>query len=123
MTVRSRGHTFTALRERDFAWFLFGNLSFFMAMQMGFLVRAFMAFDLTDPEKPRFLDYVNRRNFDEDVSIEDEDENKWPNPAAGDLSMEGLLFISAKNSPTKTPLIVAAHEVSGTTTIFEINVR
>lgn len=48
MTVRSRAHTFTALRERDFAWYFFGNLSFFMAMQMGFLVRAFMAFDITD---------------------------------------------------------------------------
>ena len=82
-----------------------------------------MAFDLTDPEKPRFLDYVNRRNFEEDVSIEDDDENEWPNPAAGDLSMEGLLFISAEDSPNHKPLIVAAHEVSGTTTVFEINVR
>lgn len=40
--------TLEALRERDFAWFFFGNLSFFLAMQMGFLVRAFLAFDLTD---------------------------------------------------------------------------
>lgn len=43
-----RGHTFAALEERDFAWYFFGNVSFFLAMQMGFLVRAFVAFDLTD---------------------------------------------------------------------------
>ena len=40
--------TFTALAERDFALFFVGNLAFFMATQMQFLTRGFLAFDLTD---------------------------------------------------------------------------
>ncbi len=40
--------TFSALRERDFAWYFAGNLAFFMAMQMQMLLRGFLAFELTD---------------------------------------------------------------------------
>jgi DNA-binding beta-propeller fold protein YncE len=82
-----------------------------------------MAYDLSNPAKPRFLDYVNRRDFKVPVSIKNADGNTVPNPAAGDLSMEGLLFVSQDKSPTGKPLVIAAHEVSGTTTIFEVNVR
>jgi DNA-binding beta-propeller fold protein YncE len=82
-----------------------------------------MAYDLSNPSKPRFLDYVNRRNFNVPVSIKDADGNTVANPAAGDLSMEGLLFVPADKSPSGKPLVLAAHEVSGTTTIFEVNVR
>ena len=46
--ARRLGTTFTALSERDFAWFFVGNLAFFMATQMQFLTRGFLAFDLTD---------------------------------------------------------------------------
>lgn len=40
--------TFSALRERDFAWYFAGNIAFFMAMQMQMLLRGFLAFELTD---------------------------------------------------------------------------
>ena len=54
------------------------------------------------------------------------DEEEEPDPTAeqlaavGDLGPEGLLFISANNSPIEKPLVVAANEVSGTTTIFSV---
>jgi hypothetical protein len=38
------------------------------------------------------------------------------------LGPEGILFIDKKDSPNGKPLLVTANEVSGTTTIFEINV-
>ena len=40
--------TFASLSERDFAWFFTGNLAFFMATQMQFVTRGYLAFDLTD---------------------------------------------------------------------------
>jgi len=40
--------TFSALRERDFAWYFTGNLCFFLAMQMNQLLRGYLAYELTD---------------------------------------------------------------------------
>ncbi len=72
-----------------------------------------LAYDVSDAAKPRFLDYYNNRDFLADpVTAE-----------AGDLSTEGLLLIPANNSPTRTPLLVASNEISGTTTVFEVQVR
>jgi hypothetical protein len=68
-------------------------------------------YDLTDPAQPRFVDYVNNRDF-----------SKAPNTAAaGDLGPEGLHFIPASRSPVRQPLLVVANEVSGTTTIFRVD--
>jgi len=71
-----------------------------------------MAYDVSNPSNPTFLDYVNNRYFEEDPE----------SPDAGDLGTEGLLFIPANRSPNKCPLVVAAHEISGTTTVFQVNV-
>ena len=38
--------TFSALKERDYAWYFAGNLAFFMGMQMNLVVRGFLAFEL-----------------------------------------------------------------------------
>jgi MFS family permease len=39
--------TFVSLIEPDFRWFFAGNLAFFMAMQMQFVLRGYLAFELT----------------------------------------------------------------------------
>lgn len=75
-----------------------------------------MVYDITDPLNPTFINYVNNRNFTVNSTI-----NNITNPAVRDLGVEGLLFISADNSPNGKPLLVAANEVSGTTTIFSID--
>lgn len=70
-----------------------------------------MIFDVTQPMAPRYVDYVNNRDFTvEDVENED----------AGDLGPEGLVFISAQDSPNGKPLLVVGNEVSGSTTVYEI---
>ena len=39
--------TLSSLREREFAWYFAGNSAFFMAMQMQFVLRAQLAYDLS----------------------------------------------------------------------------
>ena len=41
----------------------------------------------------------------------------------GDLGPEGLVFIPAAKSPNGEPLLVTGNEVSGTTTVFQINIE
>jgi uncharacterized protein len=66
-----------------------------------------MAFNAANPAALTIADYANPR-LDGDVI------------GAADLSPEGLVFVSAADSPNGVPLLLAAHEVSGTVTIFEI---
>jgi hypothetical protein len=73
-----------------------------------------MVYDLTNPVSPQFVNYTNRRNF----SITP---GPTTNPASGDLGPEGILFIKAENSPTGSPLLVVSNEISGTTSLFQVN--
>lgn len=69
-----------------------------------------MVYDITDPTKPEFIDYVNHRDSNGDPEA----------GSAGDLGPEGIKFISAADSPTDHPLLAVANEVSGTTTFYSI---
>jgi DNA-binding beta-propeller fold protein YncE len=75
-----------------------------------------MVYDITDPLQPTFVEYVNNRDFTVPTNIA-----RTTNPAARDLGPEGLLLISATDSPNGKPLLVVGNEVSGTTTIFSID--
>jgi DNA-binding beta-propeller fold protein YncE len=85
----------------------FGRMLAFVACER---IGGIFAYDISDPFAPRFVDYVNFRNF----------ANPFNFATAGDLGPEGVLFISAENSPNGKPLVVVAHEVSGSTTIFQV---
>ena len=39
--------TFASMAQRDYAWYFVGNSAFFLAMQMNFVVRGYLAYDLT----------------------------------------------------------------------------
>lgn len=77
-----------------------------------------MIFDVTDPANARYVSYTNNRDFTQDVEIDDA-----ANPAAGDLGPEGIIFIDARKSPNRRPLVVVGNEISGTTSIYEVNYR
>ena len=66
-----------------------------------------MVFDLSFPKNPRFVQYLNQRNFSQD----NDDPYRAP---------EGVLFISAEDSPTGNPLLVVTYEVSATVVVYEV---
>ncbi|MEB3883574.1 choice-of-anchor I family protein [Lyngbya sp. CCY1209] len=63
-----------------------------------------MAYDISDPENPEFVQYINNRNFEGDPEA----------GTAGDLGPEGLTMIDDS-------LLAVSHEVSGSTTLIELN--
>jgi hypothetical protein len=72
-----------------------------------------MVWDITSPHGPRFVQYLNNRDFTDDPEA----------GTAGDLGPEGLHFIARKDSPIGVPLLAVANEVSGTTTLYRIDAR
>ena len=67
-------------------------------------------FDISDPSKPSFVDYVHNRNFEGDAS----------RGTGGDHGPEGLIFIPAADGPSGEALLVVANEVSGSTTLYSV---
>jgi hypothetical protein len=73
-----------------------------------------VVYDVTNPVSPVFVDYVNNRDFSVDPATAE---------AAKDLGPEGIIFIDAKDSPTRDPMVVVANEVSGTVTLYAVKNR
>lgn len=65
-----------------------------------------MVYDVSNPASPVYVTYLNTRTG-----------------ATGDRGPEGLLFIKATDSPNGKPLLVVANETSGTTAVFQLNLR
>lgn len=70
-----------------------------------------MVYEITNPNAPVFIEYYNPRNF-----------AHAPNSGlAGDLGVEGVLFIPASASPNGQNLLVLANEISGNVSIHTFN--
>jgi hypothetical protein len=63
-------------------------------------------FNVQNPSAPIFVGYYNNRS------------NTTSGP---DLGAEGIIFISATDSPNGNPLVILANEVSSTLSIFQLN--
>jgi hypothetical protein len=86
---------------------LFGRDFAFIVLER---IGGVMIYELVDPTRPTFVDYVNPRVFG--VAAE--------SAAAEDLGPEGVIVVQAEDSPNGKPLLIVANEVSGTTRIYEI---
>jgi hypothetical protein len=67
-------------------------------------------YDVSAPQSPSFVEWVPGRDFTQAVT----------SGLAGDLGPEGIVFVGRDESPTGVPLLIVANEISGTTTIYEI---
>jgi hypothetical protein len=95
---------------------LFGRTYAFITLER---IGGIMVYDITDPFKVSFETYINTRAFAVSECLEVNGECTT-NPAVGDLGPEVAHVIEADDSPTGKPLLVIAHEVSGTTSVYEI---
>ncbi|MNY03312.1 hypothetical protein D3C86_1359240 [compost metagenome] len=64
-----------------------------------------MAYDITNPAAPVFVDYKNTRNLA---------------AYGGDNGAEGIIYIDSVSSPTGKPYVILANEVSSTLSIYEV---
>lgn len=74
----------------------------------------FFVYDVTDPMNPFQVTFVDTI-ADRSQVVDGEDF-----AAFGDVSPEGMNFVSAADSPNGKPLLIVAFELSGTTAIYEI---
>lgn len=74
------------------------------------------AFDITIPENAEFAGYVNTRDFSEEMELNEEHTH-----FESDISPEGLCFVNAEHSPTGSPLLLGAFEVSGTVAAYSVD--
>lgn len=78
-------------------------------------VGGIMVYNVTNPQNPEFVQYLNNRDFSATQA-------DLENGMAGDLGPEGLAFIAAGDSPNGKPMLAVGNEVSGTTTLYGIDV-
>ncbi|UOQ71148.1 T9SS type A sorting domain-containing protein [Hymenobacter cellulosilyticus] len=65
-------------------------------------------FNVNDPAQPRLVEYINNRST---------------TAGTGDQGPEGIVFVSATNSPTRQPLVILANEVSSTVAVYGVQLR
>ena len=76
-----------------------------------------MVYDVTNPAKAAYVNYINSRDFTTSVPGSEDDDKLV---TGGDVAPEGLAFVPAAASPTGKPLLMAACEVSGTVAVYEL---
>jgi len=74
-----------------------------------------MVYDITEPERAEFVQYVNARDF----TLADADLDA----GVTDLGPEITHFVSAEDSPSGNALLLVSNEVSGTLAVYQIDVR
>ncbi len=72
-------------------------------------ISGIMVYDVTNPSQISYVNYINTRDFSEDIK--------------GDVGPEGLVFVAAKDSPNGKALVLAANENSGTLSVYELTAR
>jgi 2',3'-cyclic-nucleotide 2'-phosphodiesterase/3'-nucleotidase/5'-nucleotidase len=84
-----------------------------------------IAYDVTEPEAPRFAFYLNNRNFAIDpAAVCVQNRPKAPACAeVGDLEPEALRFIPATESPNGHALLVVTHEQTDSVLLLQLNPR
>lgn len=81
-------------------------------------VGGIMVYNISNPERAEFVQYLNTRDFSVDIeALVDAGDFS----AVGDLGPESIKFVAAQDSPNGEALLIVGNEVSGTTALFSVN--
>ena len=69
-----------------------------------------VVYDVSNPTNPTLAGYFNNRDFGTELTP----------TTGGDAGPEGFEFVSAADSPTGKALLIVGNEISGTTTVYEV---
>lgn len=72
-----------------------------------------MVFDVSNPNAPEFIQYINNRGWDENEETYE----------SLDMGPEGITFISKEESPNERDLVIVSNEISGTVTIYQVDIN
>ncbi|MEO2279240.1 choice-of-anchor I family protein [Pseudoalteromonas pernae] len=70
-----------------------------------------MVYDITNPFDVKFKNYAYNRGVVEGAEI------------TGDLAPEGMKFIAADKSPNGQPLLIVGNEISGSVSVWQVNLK
>ena len=76
-----------------------------------------MVYDVSNPASPTYIRYKNAAL--EGLAL---DPANNTTPGSLDVSPEGMVFVPAALSPNDKPMLIVANELSGTTTMYEVQV-
>ncbi|MDO4473149.1 MAG: choice-of-anchor I family protein [Eubacteriales bacterium] len=88
-----------------------GTIYAFIALER---IGGIMVYNISDPMNPQYVNYINSRDFAEDPS------EAAANSLKSDIAPEGLYFINSASSPSGTPILLTAFEVSGTMAAYSV---
>jgi len=101
--LKGRSHTKGCEPEAVTVAEINGNVYAFIGLErMG----GVMAYNVTDPARPYFVDYKNNRSV---------------TAYAGDHGPEYVVYVSPDDSPDGRHYLLVSNEISGTITVFELN--
>lgn len=101
--LKGRSHTKGSEPEAVTVAEINGNVYAFIGLErMG----GVMAYNVTDPARPYFVDYKNNRSV---------------TAYAGDHGPEYVVYVSPEDSPDGRHYLLVSNEISGTITVFELN--
>lgn len=75
-----------------------------------------MLYDVTNPAEPIFKSYLNTSNPTGNLL-----QSTKTKAAAGDVSPEGILFVSPQESPNGIAMVIVSYELSGTVGIYQFS--
>jgi hypothetical protein len=83
-----------------------GNFAFVALERTG----GVLVYDVSDPAAPEFVEYLATRDFSSD-------------PVGPDSGPEIVRFVPEESSPVRAPLLVVSNEITGTVTMWRLDVR
>ena len=73
-----------------------------------------MIYNISNPNAPYYVNYINTRNFTVTPSV-------GTLATVGDLGPEGIVFVPAAESPNGKDLLLLSNEISGTVTVIQLH--